>query len=786
MSHSFLTAGVWWVVLALVMAVGGALVLVLAMAVRRWARSGRARQALWRTAVLAVWFLLLVELTGIGPALGVWTRGLWALRTAVQTPPPMQAGLLAQANRPSPAGERGPLRAGGQSETSPIDQMPPAMVPAVPQRRGLGPVSEPPMSGLVPERPAFRGSLETDRPGPGHQPFSSVVPGKDRAPPGPATRRPPMTPRFSPAPQAGGQAVSEENFFADQAGLWADPITASDGPGRPAIQPSAAGTGGSQSPRHAVLRFPGLAMPLLATYAGDLALRWGPWLARIWLVGTAALLGWLAWNRRQLARLRAGLPAVGHSAVTRQLGLRRPVEVLESPRIDSPVAFGVYRPVLVVPAGFAANFDASQQAVMLAHELAHVAQRDPLWLLLADLLGAVLWWHPAVWHMRQQLRAASELAADESSLLVPGGPEVLAGCLVGLARRAISAGRLGWLSVQGGGFRSALGRRVERLLRLRQGQGAAARPGPRRVAQAGFGMLVALALVLSVAWVHAQAGSWQGETTMSVLRTSWQRWLAALAVAAFAGPTPSPTVAAEHPDAPEAVAPREGERADRPKDTPHHREAAERPKDAPPRGEPRRGDRERRPVPEFPPHQRELAERFRQLQEKAHDLEMQLQRVRPDSDDARELRERLEGLRREMREIGRQLGGPPRRLEGPPKEREFGPLPPEEQQRRMHHLRVAAENLRAAGMHELAERVLREAEGRPARDVPMGPVMRGARVPPVPELAETVRAVRELTEQVQRLSRQVEELRAQVHRLQRPEREEREREKPREKEGPRG
>ncbi len=72
---------------------------------------------------------------------------------------------------------------------------------------------------------------------------------------------------------------------------------------------------------------------------------------------------------------------------------------------------------------------------MLAHELAHLARRDPAWQSAAMLACAVLWWQPLSWWSSRRLRAASEAAADEASMLLPDGPSQLAASLVSLAQR---------------------------------------------------------------------------------------------------------------------------------------------------------------------------------------------------------------------------------------------------------------------------------------------------------------------------------------------------------------
>ncbi|MBI5799487.1 MAG: polysaccharide biosynthesis/export family protein [Verrucomicrobia bacterium] len=194
------------------------------------------------------------------------------------------------------------------------------------------------------------------------------------------------------------------------------------------------------------------------------------WPAAVWLTGLAALLTRAAWTHAGFAwlRLRHFLPAAEAlrqrvQALAARLGLRRRVRVLASERLRAPAAFGWLRPGVGVPGDFTDRFAPAQQDVMLAHELAHLAARDPLWQLLADLVTAALWWHPLAWVARRQHRLAGELAADDASLALPDGPVVLAECLLALGHEAADCPRA---ALGMAGFRSQLGRRVERLLAL--------------------------------------------------------------------------------------------------------------------------------------------------------------------------------------------------------------------------------------------------------------------------------------------------------------------------------
>lgn len=199
------------------------------------------------------------------------------------------------------------------------------------------------------------------------------------------------------------------------------------------------------------------------------AVWWPVW---VWIAGAVAFGLWSILPRLWLAGLarRRSIPLSSEAArqvgeLAARLGLRRPVRVVCSSRLAGPVAFGVLRPRVGVPADFWTANSRAERDAMLAHELGHLVARDPFWLGFADSVAALLWWHPLVWWARRQFRAASEAVADEASLVVEDGPAVLAGCLVALATRWQQGGVLGLLGMAG--FRSGLGQRVERLLRLR-------------------------------------------------------------------------------------------------------------------------------------------------------------------------------------------------------------------------------------------------------------------------------------------------------------------------------
>ena len=152
------------------------------------------------------------------------------------------------------------------------------------------------------------------------------------------------------------------------------------------------------------------------------------------------------------------------------IGMTRSLRVYQMDNLPAPIAWGIVRPAICFPSSFCTDYTEPQREVMILHELAHLQANDPLWLIVSDATLALLWWHPAAWWARHEFRAACELAADEASLRLEQGPELLAEGLVLLGKRLPVAGGIATFGMAGNGFRSALAQRVQRLLQLNGSQ----------------------------------------------------------------------------------------------------------------------------------------------------------------------------------------------------------------------------------------------------------------------------------------------------------------------------
>ncbi|HXP61938.1 MAG TPA: M56 family metallopeptidase, partial [Dongiaceae bacterium] len=281
--------------------------------------------------------------------------------------------------------------------------------------------------------------------------------------------------------------------------------------------------------------------PATATETGDISdSHVALWLWLVWLLGMLVGLGHAGvgrvlaslfrWRRRSLAD---EVLVARVQALAKAMGMRRRVRVVQSARLTSPIAFGLFHPTVGLPVSFSTNFDARRQEAILAHEVAHLAAHDPFWCAVADLALALLWWHPAVWWLRRQLQADGELVADEASLLLADGPAALAECLVEFGARLSRQPFAGPLGVAS--FRSQLGRRVQRLMEMER----CAWSPPTRFRAAVTGIFGALAMaaiaIVCTAWATPQAST-RGQT-MNTMKLNWKRSLATVAMlVTFNGP----------------------------------------------------------------------------------------------------------------------------------------------------------------------------------------------------------------------------------------------------------
>jgi hypothetical protein len=143
----------------------------------------------------------------------------------------------------------------------------------------------------------------------------------------------------------------------------------------------------------------------------------------------------------------------------------RRIRLFVAPDLATPLSFGWVRPAICVPPRALAELSPEEQETMLAHELAHLKRRDPVWLSLAWFVERVFFFQPLNRVARAHLHDAAELLCDEWAVRRTGNRVALASCLARIAGWIVGPARaLPATSMAEGHGRSRLGQRIERLL----------------------------------------------------------------------------------------------------------------------------------------------------------------------------------------------------------------------------------------------------------------------------------------------------------------------------------
>ncbi|MHC4549404.1 MAG: M56 family metallopeptidase [Planctomycetota bacterium] len=215
------------------------------------------------------------------------------------------------------------------------------------------------------------------------------------------------------------------------------------------------------------------------------------------VLGLGLLVGaWLRLRARLAGRveLTGGPLRFALDQLCRRAGVRCPVRLTRSERIRVPLAIGILRPEICLPARSLTGLRPAQREAMLAHELAHLVRRDPAWLALINLLEKVFCFQPLHRIARRRWQELAEYRCDAWAARLLGSGLPLARCLTEVA---------GW-TLEPASFavprmaerNSSLERRIARLLDDRRPPDA---PGRTRVCVAVGLLFVMTALVPCVA-----------------------------------------------------------------------------------------------------------------------------------------------------------------------------------------------------------------------------------------------------------------------------------------------
>ena len=158
----------------------------------------------------------------------------------------------------------------------------------------------------------------------------------------------------------------------------------------------------------------------------DQALNWAGWLAIALAVcigvGLIRVLSGLFWVHRCQMN---GKPIDDRDlreildVVCAETGCAGTIDLHASPDVDSAATVGWRRPVILLPEDWR-DWSRDERRSVLAHEVAHVAHRDSLYWMIAQIGLLLHLYHPLVHWLTGRLRLEQELAADETAARIVG------------------------------------------------------------------------------------------------------------------------------------------------------------------------------------------------------------------------------------------------------------------------------------------------------------------------------------------------------------------------------
>jgi beta-lactamase regulating signal transducer with metallopeptidase domain len=230
--------------------------------------------------------------------------------------------------------------------------------------------------------------------------------------------------------------------------------------------------------------------------------RW-PWaISALWAAAAIAMLVRLAVSYSALQQRKArAFPAPAGLAARvdawlAACGSRRRVSLAGSFDIGTPIAAGLRRPAILMPARLFEQMSGDELEQIGLHEAAHLARRDDLALILQRVAEALFALHPAVRWIGRMLDLEREIACDDFVVRSTGRAKPYAACLTRVAELSIRTRRSLVAAAAVTEGRSHLSNRVEMLLDKSRHTGTQLLK---------TGTAIAVVALLAGAWLAAQS-----------------------------------------------------------------------------------------------------------------------------------------------------------------------------------------------------------------------------------------------------------------------------------------
>ena len=238
----------------------------------------------------------------------------------------------------------------------------------------------------------------------------------------------------------------------------------------------------------------------------------------IWAVIAATALTRVMAGLWQVNRIRRNSEEVDPAILSRELRATietfpRKISLRLSDRVQVPAAIGFFQPAVVIPRWFLEESTPQELEPVLQHELTHLRRRDDWTNLAQKIIKALLFFHPSVCWVEQQLSLEREMACDDAVLAQAASPRDYAQCLTRLAEKTLRRKKMALVQAMLSRVRQ-LSLRVAQILDVN-------RPAGTRLWKPAVPMVAAAAALCGLsAWSAPELISFQANARTAVVSQS--------------------------------------------------------------------------------------------------------------------------------------------------------------------------------------------------------------------------------------------------------------------------
>ncbi|MFD2035648.1 M56 family metallopeptidase [Belliella marina] len=168
-----------------------------------------------------------------------------------------------------------------------------------------------------------------------------------------------------------------------------------------------------------------------------------PTLVNLWLIGAVLFMIKFA---SSLAELRSldfrPKNTIGEkweetlADISSRLKIKQRVQIFQTKFVDTPVTYGILKPVILIPTGLIFKVSPAQLEAIIAHELAHIKRHDYLINLIQSVMEVVFFFHPVFWYINSIIKTERENTCDDLAISVGIKARDLAEALVIIVNHA--------------------------------------------------------------------------------------------------------------------------------------------------------------------------------------------------------------------------------------------------------------------------------------------------------------------------------------------------------------